>query len=114
MPLGMPQISFLYPPLMGGVVILKLEEAIEQGSVEWKRVNPTDSYKKFGGLQRKLENCNYAVEVGKKMGIRIIGIDGANISDGHQMFILAIVWQLMRKYTLRVFFKNGPYHPFTL
>ena len=96
-----PQITFLYPPLMGGVVILKLEDAIEVGSVDWKRVNPTDSYKRFGGLQRKLENCNYAIDVARVLGCRIIGIDGANISDGHQMFILAIVWQLMRKYTLR-------------
>lgn len=99
---GVPQLQFLYPPLSGGVVILKIEDAIEIGCVDWKRVNKTDTYKRIGGLQRKLENCNYAIEVARVLGCKIIGIDGANISDGHQMFILAIVWQLMRKYTLNI------------
>ena len=103
MPLGIQQIIYLYPALQGGVVLLKLEDAINPGCVNWDIVWPTDTYKKYGGLHKKIENCDLAIKVGKEnLKITIIGINGANISDGHKMFILAIVWQLMRCYTLKV------------
>jgi len=45
---------------------------------------------------KKIENCNYAVEVAKEMGYKIIGIDGNNINDGDDKSTLAVVWQVMR------------------
>lgn len=49
-----------------------------------------------GGNMKKLENCNYAIELGKKMNFSLIGIDGSNINQADETLTLALVWQLMR------------------
>lgn len=39
---------------------------------------------------KKLENCNYAVEIGHKMGFSLVGIDGKNIADGDKTLTLGV------------------------
>lgn len=36
----------------------------------------------------KLENCNYAVELGKQLGFILVGIAGTDISDGNTTLTL--------------------------
>ena len=84
---------------------------IKPKTVDWSRV-----VQKFSHLKvkfQKLDNCNYAVELGKKpMNFKLVGIQGSNILDGDKTFILAIVWQLMRAYTLAMLEKlSGQGHP---
>ena len=50
----------------------------------------------------KLENCNYSVELGKQLKFSLVGIAGQDISEGNQTLTLALVWQLMRAYTLTI------------
>lgn len=50
----------------------------------------------------KLENCNYAVELGKILKFSLVGIAGQDLSDGNPTLTLALVWQLMRAYTLSI------------
>ena len=74
----------------------------------------------------KLENCNYAVELGRQLKFSLVGIAGKDISDGNptltlgissyffrnvmsfflqfgcMVFCLALIWQLMRAYTLSI------------
>ena len=56
----------------------------------------------MGGNMRKIQNCNYALELAHKVKFSVVGIGGEDISAGHKMFTLAIVWQLMRAYTVSV------------
>merc|ERR1712059_47405 len=58
--------------------------------------------KKF---QEVLGNCNYAVEVGKKLNFVLVGIGGSGIMEGNKVLTLALVWQLMRAYTLSLLSK---------
>ncbi|KPP71070.1 plastin-1-like [Scleropages formosus] len=52
---------------------------------------------------KKLENCSYAVELAKQEAkFSLVGIGGVNINEGSEMHTLALVWQLMRRYTLKV------------
>ncbi|CAE7809702.1 FIM4, partial [Symbiodinium microadriaticum] len=51
---------------------------------------------------KKVENGNYAVDIGKQMGFSMVNIGGLDIVDKQKKLILAIIWQLMRKYTLLV------------
>ncbi|KAG7239751.1 hypothetical protein INR49_028420 [Caranx melampygus] len=45
-----------------------------------------------------IENCNYAVELGKKKaGFSLVGIGGQDLYDGNATLTLALVWQLMRR-----------------
>lgn len=61
----------------------------------------------------KLENCNYAIECAKKLGLSLVGTSGDNIVDMDQKFILGFFYlflliiigifsQLMRKYTVEI------------
>ena len=55
--------------------------------------------KKF---MEKLENCNYAVDLGRKQKYSLVGIAGQDLCDGNTTLTMALVWQLMRSYTLSV------------
>ena len=37
-----------------------------------------------------LGNCNYAVELGKKMNFVLVGIDGNDLREGNKMLTLAL------------------------
>lgn len=88
-------IHSLFEDLADGLVILALEDFVQPGVVNWKRVN-----KKPTSVFKKVENCNYAVDIGKQMGFRLVNIGGEDIVRKNAKLILAIVWQLMRKSTL--------------
>ncbi len=40
---------------------------------------------------------NYVVELGKQWNFSLVGIQGADITDGQRTLTLGMVWQLMRK-----------------
>ena len=64
-----------------------------------------DVCRKFNKMKKfmeKLENCNYVVDLGRKQKYSLVGIAGQDICDGNSTLTLALVWQLMRSYTLSV------------
>uniref|UniRef100_A0A673J512 Plastin-1-like n=1 Tax=Sinocyclocheilus rhinocerous TaxID=307959 RepID=A0A673J512_9TELE len=96
-----PHVNHMYSDLHDGLVILQLYERI-QVPVNWTRVNKPP-YPILGSNMKKLENCNYAVALAKKEAkFSLVGIGGENINEGSSMHTLALVWQLMRRYTLKV------------
>ena len=46
---------------------------------------------------KAVENTNYAVELGRQMGFSLVGVQGADITDGQRTLTLGLVWQLMRR-----------------
>eukprot|EP01112_Ceratiomyxa_fruticulosa_P020761 TRINITY_DN7167_c0_g1_i1.p1 TRINITY_DN7167_c0_g1~~TRINITY_DN7167_c0_g1_i1.p1 ORF type:complete len:614 (+),score=141.52 TRINITY_DN7167_c0_g1_i1:270-2111(+) len=96
-----PFVNHLYEDLRDGLVFIQLFEKVQPGIVDQKRVN-YPPWKAMGAEMKKLENDNYAVELGKKMKFSLVGIDGKNIYDRNKMLVLSIVWQLMRAYVLGI------------
>lgn len=96
-----PRVLRFNRDLGDGLVLLQLYGHIREGVVEWSKVN-TPPYKFPGENMKKRENCQYAIKVGKELGYKIIGIDGGNLYDGDEKATLAVVWQLMRGYTLKI------------
>lgn len=95
-----PHVNWLYSDLADGLVIFQLYDIIKPGIVNWNKV-----HRKFSKLRKfmeKLENCNYAVELGKQLGFKLVGIAGQDLNDGNTTLTLAVIWQLMRAYTLSV------------
>ncbi|KAG0693987.1 calponin homology domain-containing protein [Suillus ampliporus] len=45
---------------------------------------------------KQVENTNYAVELGKRNGIHLVGTQGADIVDAYKTLILGLSWQLMK------------------
>ncbi|CAI8055093.1 Fimbrin [Geodia barretti] len=95
-----PFVNNLYSDLKDGLVLLQLFDKVKPGIVNWSKVNQKETFKKIGGNMKKLENCNYAVEIAHQMGFSLVGIDGKDIADGNKTLTLAVVWQMMRAYTL--------------
>ena len=89
-----PYVNWMYSDLADGLIIFQLNDIINPGVVTWPKV-----HKKFNRMKKfmeKLENCNYVVELGRKQSFSL------DISDGNQTLTLALVWQLMRSYTLNM------------
>jgi len=49
-----------------------------------------------------VENCNYAVTLGKQMKFSLVGVGGVDLVDGNQTLTLALVWQLMKQHVLSI------------
>lgn len=94
-----PFVNHLYNDLGSGIILFQLYDAIKPGTVKWDKVN-RPPFKASGGNMKKIENCNYAVELGKSMGFSLVGIGGEDIKNSVKTLVLALVWQLMRAYTL--------------
>lgn len=95
---SLDHINNLYEDVRDGLVLLKLEERISNpGTIEWKKaaMKPDNQFK-------KVQNANYAIETGKKLGFSLVGVGGKDIIDGNKKLILALVWQMVRKHTLEV------------
>jgi len=67
-------------------------DKISPGIVDWSKVNQKEPLNKF----KKVENCNYAVVIGKQLKFSLVGIGGTDIVDGSKTLTLALVWQMMR------------------
>ncbi|XP_030621708.1 plastin-3 isoform X2 [Chanos chanos] len=97
-----PHVNHLYGDLQDALVILQLYEKIKV-PVDWNNKVNKPPYPKIGTNMKKLENCNYAVELGKtEAKFSLVGIGGQDLNDGNPTLTLALVWQLMRRYTLNV------------
>jgi len=46
---------------------------------------------------KAVENTNYAIELGKQNRFSLVGVQGADITDGQRTLTLGLVWQLMRR-----------------
>eukprot|EP00698_Gefionella_okellyi_P018453 TRINITY_DN5524_c0_g1_i1.p1 TRINITY_DN5524_c0_g1~~TRINITY_DN5524_c0_g1_i1.p1 ORF type:complete len:557 (+),score=123.56 TRINITY_DN5524_c0_g1_i1:71-1672(+) len=90
-----PEVNNLFEDVKDGLVLLKMLDAISPGIVAWDKVNKVPS-NKF----KKVENCNYAVLLGKQLKFSLVGIGGTDLVDGNRKLTLALIWQAMRYYVL--------------
>lgn len=97
-----PRVNFIYSDLCDGLVILQLFDIANPGIVEWNRVTRGEKLQKLGGNMKRIENCNYCVELAGQMKMSTVGIAGSDINAGNEKLTLAVVWQLMRAYTLSI------------
>ena len=132
-----PAVFNLFNDLRDGLAILQAFDKIAPGTVVWRRV----AKPKEGGVKpyveplegddgeedigvtpnqstlsrfKRVENCNYSVELGKQNGMHLVGIQGADIVDGSKTLVLGLVWQLMRmsiSKTLQSLSKGGQGRP---
>ncbi|KAK9533908.1 hypothetical protein VZT92_008997 [Zoarces viviparus] len=101
-----PHVNHLFWDLCDGLIIMQLYEKVKV-PVNWKKVN-NPPYPVLGANMKKLENCNYAVELGRDVAhFSLVGIGGENLNEGSRLHTLALVWQLMRRYTVSVLSDQG-------
>ena len=121
-----PYVNWMYSDLADGLIIFQLYDIIKPGVVTWPKVHK--KFNRMKKFMEKLENCNYVVDLGRKQKFSLVGIagmvpavnlalyatdwavvlhtsctvhnSGQDICDGNATLTLALVWQLMRAYTL--------------
>lgn len=92
-----PFVNNLFEDLRNGLVLLRVMDKVNPGCVDWSKVNERN-LNKF----KEVENCNYAVNIGKEMKFSLVGIGGSDINDGNKTLTLALVWQLMRFHVVSI------------
>lgn len=110
-----PPVINLFEDLKDGTILLQAYNKVIPGSVNSKFVNkrpPPSADGEPGEISRfkAVENTNYAVELGKENKFSLVGIEGADITDGTKTLTLGLVWQLMRRnivLTLKSLSKGG-------
>ncbi|GAB7344357.1 hypothetical protein MBLNU457_2219t1 [Dothideomycetes sp. NU457] len=92
-----PTVVSFFDDLRDGTVLLQAYDKVIPGSVNWRHTNKRPA--SGGELMRfkAVENTNYAVEIGKQNRFSLVGLQGADITDGQRTLTLGLVWQLMRK-----------------
>lgn len=97
--LGIPDVyvNNLYDDCQDGVLLCRVIDKIQPGTIDWKVVNTSPKQ-----IFDKNLNCNHAIESGKKLGLKFIGIGGTDITGGNKKLILAVVWQLVRLHYLKL------------
>lgn len=92
-----PAVNSLFDDLRDGGILLQVYDKVVPGTVNWRHVNKSPP--SGGELMRfkAVENTNYVIELGKQMRFSLVGVQGADITDGQRTLTLGLVWQLMRR-----------------
>jgi len=90
-------INDLYDDCKDGLALAAVCNRIDPTSVDWKKIdkNPNNDFKKN-------INNNTVIEAGKNMKLKLIGVGGVDLTKGEKKALLAVVWQLVRLYYLKL------------
>ncbi|KAF7261980.1 hypothetical protein EG68_00706 [Paragonimus skrjabini miyazakii] len=97
-----PAVNHLFCDLTDGIILLKLFDVIRKNTVDWSQVHDDICKTPAKANFQRLENCNYAVKLGRDFGFSLVGLGGDDLYEGKSKMTLALLWQLMRAYTLSV------------
>lgn len=92
-----PAVNSLFDDLRDGTILLQAYDKVIKGSVNWRHVNKPPAHGGEISRFKAVENTNYAIELGKQNRFSLVGVQGADITDGQRTLTLGLVWQLMRK-----------------
>lgn len=92
-----PAVNSLFDDLRDGTILLQAYDKVIPGTVNWRHVNKAPASGAEMMRFKAVENTNYVVELGKQIRFSLVGIQGADITDGQRTLTLGLVWQLMRR-----------------
>jgi plastin-1 len=92
-----PTINNFWEDLRDGNILLQAYDKVIPGSVNWRHVNKPPAHGGEMSRFKMVENTNYVVELGKQNRFSLVGIQGADLTDGQRTLTLGLVWQLMRR-----------------
>lgn len=91
------QINHLFTDVRTGLVLLRMLDWLEPGTVEWKQVelNPSHKLKCISNLNLFLQLCR------DRLRLPMVNIGAVDVySENNSKYVLAIIWQLLRYNTL--------------
>lgn len=97
-------LTSLFDDMRDGLVILETIDKVVPGTVDWSKVNRDPA--KLNAY-KKIENCNYCVNLGKVLTFSLPGTGGKDIADAKKKLVLGYVWQLMRLQVVKLLQQVG-------
>ena len=92
-----PVVNSLFDDLRDGTILLQAYDKVIPGSVNMRHVNKPPASGGEMSRFKAVENTNYAIELGKQNRFSLVGVQGADLTDGQRTLTLGLVWQLMRR-----------------
>ncbi|KAL4937451.1 hypothetical protein BDV06DRAFT_73383 [Aspergillus oleicola] len=92
-----PAVNSLFDDLRDGTILMQAYDKVIPESINWRHVNKPPASGQEMMRFKAVENTNYAIELGKHHGFSLVGVQGADITDGQRTLTLGLVWQLMRR-----------------
>lgn len=102
--IGEKQVANLFDDLNDGLFLIDAINKVAPGTVDEKRVNRDQA--KLNRF-KKVENCNYGVQLGRGLGFSMPGTGGIDVAGGNKKLVLGFVWQLMRLQTVKMLQEVG-------
>lgn len=96
-----PRIIRIYNDIKNGCALYDVLQKIDPKVCEKYKID-RPPYKKFSEMLVKLGNLDRVISIGKEMKFTLIGISGSDIYDENKKLTLALLWQMMRAYTVKV------------
>ncbi|WFD02897.1 fimbrin [Malassezia obtusa] len=90
-----PGVFHLFEDLKDGNILMQAFDKVAPGSVNWKRVSRPREGQELSRF-KMVENTNYVLDVARMHNLQLVGIQGADITDGAKTLTLGLVWQIMR------------------
>ncbi|KAJ3448392.1 fimbrin-2 [Anaeramoeba flamelloides] len=93
-----PKVYNLYEDLKDGNILAQvIEKVAPPNTVNWKKIkiNCINMYE-------KILNCNYIVDLGKQLNLKLRTTGGRDIYDAKKVMVLGYVWQLMRYHVMAI------------
>lgn len=90
-----PGVFHLFEDLKDGNILMQAFDKVSPGSVNWKRVSRPREGQELSRF-KMVENTNYVLDVARANNLQLVGIQGADITDGAKTLTLGLVWQIMR------------------
>lgn len=98
----------LFDDVNDGLLLLKVYDKIQPGSVNWKKVDQKPKMR-----LHKIQNNNCAVEIANNLKFSTVNWSGEEITDGNKKLILGMVWQMMRHNIITMLKQIGGGHNVT-
>ena len=91
-------INNIYEDFKDGIALLKIEDKVKPGCVNWKKVEmkPTNKFKKLANTKMCVDVCKEGLK------FNMVNIGGVDIHDGQKKLVLATMWLIIRYHTLNV------------
>ncbi|KAJ3429721.1 fimbrin-1 [Anaeramoeba flamelloides] len=93
-----PKVYNLYEDLRDGNILAQvIDKVAPPNTVNWKKIkiNCINMYE-------KILNCNYIVDLGKNLNLKLRTTGGRDIYDAKKVMVLGYVWQLMRYHVMAI------------
>lgn len=102
-----PRVVRIYNDIKNGVALYDVMKVVDPETVAKSKCKiDRPPYKKFSATMTKIGNLGNVVNLGKDMGFHLVGISGNDIFDENKKLTLALLWQMMRAYSVKVICKN--------